>query len=47
MMDGEIRSHLDNGFRSMEEAKQWAPRMDMLSNDELEKLLVAQERNIR
>ncbi|EPB81263.1 hypothetical protein HMPREF1544_12029 [Mucor circinelloides 1006PhL] len=47
MMDGEIRTHLDNGFRPIEEAKQWVPRMDMLSNDELEKLLVAQERNIR
>ncbi|KAK4519109.1 uncharacterized protein ATC70_009340 [Mucor velutinosus] len=46
-IDGEIRTHLDSGFRSIEEAKQWAPHMDMLSNDELEKLLVAQERNIR
>ncbi|CEP08311.1 hypothetical protein [Parasitella parasitica] len=47
MMDAEIRTRLDNGFRPVEDAKRWAPRMDMLSNDELEKLLIAQERNIR
>ncbi|KAI8636650.1 hypothetical protein BD408DRAFT_448253 [Parasitella parasitica] len=47
MMDAEIRTRLDNGFRSIQDAKKWAPRMDMLSNDELEKLLIAQERNIR
>ena len=47
MIDSEIRTDLDNGFRSVEEAKQWIPHMDMLSNDELEKLLIAQERNIR
>ncbi|KAI8362603.1 hypothetical protein BD560DRAFT_448784 [Blakeslea trispora] len=47
MIEGEIRGNLENAFRPIEEAKDWVPRMDMLSNDELEKLLIAQERNIR
>ncbi|KAI7895041.1 uncharacterized protein EV154DRAFT_477815 [Mucor mucedo] len=47
LIDGEIRATLDSAFRPVEEAKQWVPRMDMLSNDELEKLLISQERNIR
>lgn len=47
MIDAEIRTNLDSGFRPVEEAKHWVPHMDMLSNDELEKLLIAQERNIR
>lgn len=47
MIDAEIRTNLESGFRPVEEAKHWVPHMDMLSNDELEKLLIAQERNIR
>lgn len=47
MIDGEIRASLDTAFRPIDEAKKWVPRMDMLSNDELEKLLISQERNIR
>jgi hypothetical protein len=47
MIDGEIRATLDSAFRNIDDAKKWVPRMDMLSNGELEKLLVAQERNIR
>lgn len=31
----------------MTEANKWAPQLEVLSNDELEKLLIAQERNIR
>ncbi|RCH88752.1 hypothetical protein CU098_009329, partial [Rhizopus stolonifer] len=46
VIDGEIRTQLESAFRPVEEAKDWVPRMDMLSNDELEKLLIAQERNI-
>lgn len=47
MIDGEIRATLDSAFRNIDDAKKWVPRMDMLSNEELEKLLIAQERNIR
>ncbi|CAO3633948.1 unnamed protein product [Mucor hiemalis] len=47
LIDGEIRANLDTAFRPIDEAKKWVPRLDMLSNDELEKLLIAQERNIR
>lgn len=38
---------LDSGFRKMTEASKWVPQLEVLSNDELEKLLIAQERNIR
>ncbi|KAI9478490.1 MAG: hypothetical protein EXX96DRAFT_249878 [Benjaminiella poitrasii] len=47
MIEGEIREILDNGFRFIEEASEWQPHLDALSNNELEKLLVSQERNIR
>jgi hypothetical protein len=47
LIDGEIRASLDTAFRPIDEAKKWVPRLDMLSNDELEKLLISQERNIR
>ena len=47
MIEGEIRANLESAFRPIDEAKKWVPRLDMLSNDELEKLLVSQERNIR
>ncbi|KAL0083902.1 hypothetical protein F4703DRAFT_1602739 [Phycomyces blakesleeanus] len=45
--DGEIAEPLSSGFRTVEDAGVWTPQMEMLSNDELEKLLIAQERNIR
>lgn len=47
MIEGEIRSALDNVYRPMEETKHWEPQIETLSNDELEKLLISQERNIR
>lgn len=31
----------------MDDAEGWAPQMDILSNEELEKTLIAQERSIR
>jgi hypothetical protein len=31
----------------MDDAEAWAPQMDELSNEELEKILIAQERSIR
>ncbi|KAI8367603.1 uncharacterized protein BYT42DRAFT_618021 [Radiomyces spectabilis] len=45
--EGEVAKPLASAFRSVEEAGSWTPQMEMLSNEELEKLLVAQERNIR
>ncbi|CAO3700629.1 unnamed protein product [Rhizopus stolonifer] len=47
MMESEIRSKLDTVYRPMEETKHWEPQLEDLTNDELEKLLIAQERNIR
>ncbi|ORE04807.1 SNF5-domain-containing protein [Rhizopus microsporus var. microsporus] len=47
MIEGEIRSALDNVYRPMDETKHWEPQIETLSNDELEKLLISQERNIR
>ncbi|GAN04054.1 SWI/SNF-related matrix-associated actin-dependent regulator of chromatin subfamily B [Mucor ambiguus] len=38
---------LENGYRKITDAVKWAPKLEVLSNDELEKLLIAQERNIR
>ncbi|KAK4516909.1 uncharacterized protein ATC70_000236 [Mucor velutinosus] len=38
---------LDSGYRKITDATKWAPKLEVLSNDELEKLLIAQERNIR
>ncbi|KAI7897650.1 uncharacterized protein BX663DRAFT_527449 [Cokeromyces recurvatus] len=38
---------LETGFRKLAEAANWVPKLEVLSNDELEKLLIAQERNIR
>ncbi|KAI8088776.1 uncharacterized protein BX664DRAFT_385381 [Halteromyces radiatus] len=45
--DGGITEPLSSAFRNVENAAQWTPQMEILSNEELEKLLVAQERNIR
>ncbi|CAM0142929.1 unnamed protein product [Umbelopsis sp. WA50703] len=45
--EGEIMDTLPTGFRNMDEAEGWAPQMDILSNEELEKTLIAQERSIR
>ncbi|KAG2236058.1 hypothetical protein INT48_008152 [Thamnidium elegans] len=47
LIDGEIRTKLESAFRPIDDAKKWEPHMDMLSNDELEKLLISQERDIR
>lgn len=38
---------LPTGFRNIDDAEAWAPQMDELSNEELEKILIAQERSIR
>lgn len=38
---------LESGYRKITDATKWAPKLEVLSNDELEKLLIAQERNIR
>ncbi|KAI8642764.1 hypothetical protein BD408DRAFT_415893 [Parasitella parasitica] len=38
---------LESGYRKISDATKWAPKLEVLSNDELEKLLIAQERNIR
>ncbi|KAI7849457.1 hypothetical protein BDC45DRAFT_520416 [Circinella umbellata] len=43
----ELAEPLVNGFRNIEDAESWAPQMEVLSNEELEKLLIAQERNMR
>ncbi|KAJ8661483.1 hypothetical protein O0I10_002749 [Lichtheimia ornata] len=43
----ELAEPLATGFRSIESAETWAPQMELLSNEELEKLLIAQERNMR
>ncbi|KAI9499525.1 hypothetical protein BDB00DRAFT_866398 [Zychaea mexicana] len=43
----ELAEPLLNGFRNIEDAASWAPQMEVLSNEELEKLLIAQERNMR
>lgn len=43
----ELAEPLATGFRSIESAESWAPQMELLSNEELEKLLIAQERNMR
>ncbi|KAL7308816.1 Chromatin structure remodeling complex protein sfh1 [Mucor circinelloides] len=40
-------SVLESGYRKITDATKWAPKLEVLSNDELEKLLIAQERNIR
>ncbi|KAG2182828.1 hypothetical protein INT44_005809 [Umbelopsis vinacea] len=45
--EGEIMDSLPTGFRNMDDAEAWAPQMDELSNEELEKILIAQERSIR
>ncbi|KAI8968586.1 hypothetical protein BDF20DRAFT_897180 [Mycotypha africana] len=38
---------IETAFRKVSDASKWAPKLEVLSNDELEKLLIAQERNIR
>ncbi|CAO3613199.1 unnamed protein product [Cunninghamella blakesleeana] len=38
---------LASAFRRLETSKSWSPQLELLSNEELEKLLIAQERNIR
>ncbi|KAI9315734.1 hypothetical protein BX666DRAFT_347045 [Dichotomocladium elegans] len=43
----QITAPLSNGFRTVEDAEGWTPQMDILPNEELEKLLIAQERNMR
>jgi hypothetical protein len=45
--EGEIIDSLATGFRNIDDAEGWAPQMDILSNEELEKILIAQERSIR
>ncbi|KAI8993682.1 hypothetical protein BDB01DRAFT_847525 [Pilobolus umbonatus] len=47
MVEGGVKTTLDNPIRSGDEVTAWTPHLDMLSNDELEKLLISQERNIR
>ncbi|KAG0176425.1 hypothetical protein DFQ29_006154 [Apophysomyces sp. BC1021] len=46
-LENELAEPLATGFRSIEDAGNWTPQMEILSNEELEKLLIAQERNIR
>ncbi|CAO3642801.1 unnamed protein product [Cunninghamella echinulata] len=38
---------LTSAFRRIENSKSWSPQLELLSNEELEKILIAQERNIR
>ncbi|ORZ25066.1 hypothetical protein BCR42DRAFT_362993 [Absidia repens] len=45
--DGGITEPLSSAYRNLETANAWTPQMEILSNEELEKLLIAQERNIR
>ncbi|KAI9281624.1 hypothetical protein BY458DRAFT_499158 [Sporodiniella umbellata] len=47
VVESEIRPSLETVYRPMEESKHWEPQLEALNNDELEKLLIAQERNIR
>ncbi|KAF7723118.1 SWI SNF, matrix associated, actin dependent regulator of chromatin, sub b, member 1 [Apophysomyces ossiformis] len=46
-LENEFAEPLSSGFRGIEDANHWTPQMEVLSNEELEKLLIAQERNIR
>ncbi|OZJ05621.1 hypothetical protein BZG36_01506 [Bifiguratus adelaidae] len=43
----QVGGHLRTGFRNIDEANQWCPQMEVLSPEELEKLLVDQDRSLR